>query len=57
MRVARRVRSEEARAMNKSRGQRGTTYGNGLYLKIESGRNRDGKGRTENARIVRVSLY
>ena len=29
------VRSEEARAMKKSRGQRGTTYGDGAYLKIE----------------------
>ena len=48
---------KSARAMNKSRGQRGTTYGDGAYLKIESGRKRDGKGRAENARIVRVSLY
>lgn len=29
------VRSEEARAMKKSRGQRGTTYGDGAYLEIE----------------------
>lgn len=52
MRVARRVRSEEARAINKSRGQRGTTYGDGAYLKIESGRKRDGKA--ENARTESV---
>lgn len=44
---------KSARAMNKSRGQRGTTYGDGAYLKIESGRKRDGKERAENARIVK----
>jgi len=37
------VRSEEARAIKKSRGQRGTTYGDGAYLEIERGR-REGPG-------------
>lgn len=48
------VRSEEARAMKKSRGQRGTTYGDGAYLEIE----RVWKGRTwaERVRVIRAEF-
>lgn len=42
------VRSEEARAMKKSRGQRGTTYGDGAYLEIERG---GGEEWAERARV------
>lgn len=42
------VRSEEARAIKTSRGQRGTTYGDGAYLEIERGR----KGVAVSTRIL-----